>query len=121
MGPEMYDVWRPCSVSRWGTVPVVSMTMGTSCFQVQTDDAAGDHHFRKPANDITSQLEINFGDLGRPGRGRGGPRGGRGGRGGGSGGASAGAASAGVGTGGTAAGVGRVARGGRTEKVPRPD
>lgn len=39
------------------------------------------HHFRKPANDITSQLEINFGDLGRPGRGRGGPRGGRGGRG----------------------------------------
>ncbi|XP_016335838.1 plasminogen activator inhibitor 1 RNA-binding protein-like isoform X2 [Sinocyclocheilus anshuiensis] len=45
------------------------------------DDAAGDHHFRKPANDITSQLEINFGDLGRTGRGRGGPRGGRGGRG----------------------------------------
>ncbi|XP_068095367.1 SERPINE1 mRNA-binding protein 1 isoform X2 [Hyperolius riggenbachi] len=37
-----------------------------------------DHHFRKPANDITSQLEINFGDLGRPGRGRGGGRGGRG-------------------------------------------
>ncbi|KAL4635032.1 plasminogen activator inhibitor 1 RNA-binding protein-like isoform X1 [Arapaima gigas] len=47
----------------------------------QVEDAAGDHHFRKPANDITSQLEINFGDLGRPGRGRGGPRGGRGGRG----------------------------------------
>uniref|UniRef100_A0A667YUW6 SERPINE1 mRNA binding protein 1b n=1 Tax=Myripristis murdjan TaxID=586833 RepID=A0A667YUW6_9TELE len=47
-------------------------------------DDAGDHHFRKPANDITSQLEINFGDLGRPGRGRGGARGGRGGRGGGS-------------------------------------
>uniref|UniRef100_A0A8C2CDN0 Plasminogen activator inhibitor 1 RNA-binding protein-like n=1 Tax=Cyprinus carpio TaxID=7962 RepID=A0A8C2CDN0_CYPCA len=45
------------------------------------DDASGDHHFRKLANDITSQLEINFGDLGRPGRGRGGPRGGRGGRG----------------------------------------
>lgn len=49
--------------------------------QASADDAAGDHHFRKPANDITSQLEINFGDLGRPGRGRGGPRGGRGGRG----------------------------------------
>ncbi|XP_019752285.1 plasminogen activator inhibitor 1 RNA-binding protein-like isoform X2 [Hippocampus comes] len=33
-------------------------------------------HFRKPANDITSQLEINFGDLGRTGRGRSGtPRG----------------------------------------------
>ncbi|XP_065128815.1 SERPINE1 mRNA-binding protein 1 isoform X3 [Paramisgurnus dabryanus] len=46
-------------------------------------DESGDHHFRKPANDITSQLEINFGDLGRPGRGRGGPRGGRGSRGGG--------------------------------------
>ncbi|XP_029285741.1 SERPINE1 mRNA-binding protein 1 isoform X2 [Cottoperca gobio] len=40
-----------------------------------------EHHFRKPANDITAQLEINFGDLGRPSRGRGGPRGGRGGRG----------------------------------------
>ncbi|XP_063075350.1 SERPINE1 mRNA-binding protein 1-like isoform X2 [Engraulis encrasicolus] len=47
------------------------------------DDPAAEHHFRKPANDITSQLEINFGDLGRPGRGRGGSRGGRGGRGGG--------------------------------------
>jgi len=44
--------------------------------------AEDEHHFRKPANDITAQLEINFGDLGRPGRGgRGGPRGGRGGRG----------------------------------------
>lgn len=52
-------------------------------FHHQTSDEAGDHHFRKPANDITSQLDINFGDLGRPGRGRGGPRGGRGGRGGG--------------------------------------
>nr|XP_020441473.1 plasminogen activator inhibitor 1 RNA-binding protein-like isoform X2 [Monopterus albus] len=46
-----------------------------------TIDESSDHHFRKPANDITSQLEINFGDLGRPGRGRGGARGGRGGRG----------------------------------------
>lgn len=50
--------------------------------QANPDDSS-DHHFRKPANDITSQLEINFGDLGRPGRGRGGARGGRGGRGGG--------------------------------------
>uniref|UniRef100_A0A673L6P8 SERPINE1 mRNA binding protein 1b n=1 Tax=Sinocyclocheilus rhinocerous TaxID=307959 RepID=A0A673L6P8_9TELE len=63
-------------------------------------DEGGDHHFRKPANDITSQLEINFGDLGRPGRGRGGSRGGRGGRG-------------GVGGGG---GGGRPSRG-RSEKV----
>lgn len=61
-----------------------------------------EHHFRKPANDITSQLEINFGDLGRPGRGRGGPRGGRGGRG------------RGEGREGPPA---RVPRGGRTEKV----
>ncbi|XP_028666820.1 SERPINE1 mRNA binding protein 1a isoform X2 [Erpetoichthys calabaricus] len=45
------------------------------------DEASGEHHFRKPANDITSQLEINFGDLGRPGRGRGGTRGGGRGRG----------------------------------------
>uniref|UniRef100_A0A1A8I027 SERPINE1 mRNA binding protein 1 n=1 Tax=Nothobranchius kuhntae TaxID=321403 RepID=A0A1A8I027_NOTKU len=66
--------------------------------QAPTDESA-DHHFRKPANDITSQLEINFGDLGRPGRGRGGARGGRGGRGGGGGG------------GGTARG------GGRSEKA----
>lgn len=51
----------------------------SKCDVQQVDD---EHHFRKPANDITSQLEINFGDLGRPGRGgRGGPRGGRGGRG----------------------------------------
>ncbi len=67
------------------------------------------HHFRKPANDITSQLEINFGDLGRPGRGRGGPRGGRGGRGRGSGGG-----------GGSVGGGGettRPVRGGRTDKV----
>ncbi|XP_062920254.1 SERPINE1 mRNA-binding protein 1-like isoform X1 [Mobula hypostoma] len=42
-----------------------------------SDESALDHHFRKPANDITSQLEINFGDLGRPGRGGRG-RGGRG-------------------------------------------
>lgn len=59
------------------------------------------HHFRKPANDITSQLEINFGDLGRPGRGRGGPRGGRGGR----------------GRGGFSGEATRPVRGGRTDKV----
>uniref|UniRef100_A0A3Q3X3E0 Hyaluronan/mRNA-binding protein domain-containing protein n=1 Tax=Mola mola TaxID=94237 RepID=A0A3Q3X3E0_MOLML len=54
------------------------------CSHLQANpDESSDHHFRKPANDITSQLEINFGDLGRPGRGRGGARGGRGGRGGG--------------------------------------
>lgn len=68
----------------------------THVFIKQAED---DHHFRKPANDITSQLEINFGDLGRPSRGRGGPRGGRGG-------------------GGRGRGeVPRPVRGGRTDKV----
>lgn len=56
---------------------------GLKSFQQAAADESGEHHFRKPANDITSQLEINFGDLGRPSRGRGGARGGRGGRGGG--------------------------------------
>lgn len=64
-----------------------------------------EHHFRKPANDITSQLEINFGDLGRPGRGRGGPRGGRGGRG------------RGSGSGPSTSEAPRPARGGRSDKV----
>ncbi|XP_013994788.1 plasminogen activator inhibitor 1 RNA-binding protein isoform X1 [Salmo salar] len=57
----------------------------TPLFKGNPDEIGPDHHFRKPANDITAQLEINFGDLGRPGRGRGGARGGRGGRGGGGG------------------------------------
>ncbi|KAM9428230.1 SERPINE1 mRNA-binding protein 1-like isoform 1-T1 [Salvelinus alpinus] len=51
----------------------------TPLFKGNPDEVGPDHHFRKPANDITAQLEINFGDLGR--RGRGGARGGRGGRG----------------------------------------
>ncbi|NXF80533.1 HABP4 protein, partial [Sclerurus mexicanus] len=34
------------------------------------------HVFRKPVNDITSQLDINFGSLSRPGHGPRGPRGG---------------------------------------------
>ncbi|XP_029904838.1 SERPINE1 mRNA-binding protein 1 isoform X2 [Myripristis murdjan] len=82
-------------------------TEGDEASKVHAED---EHHFRKPANDITSQLEINFGDLGRPGRGRGGPRGGRGGRG------------RGEGREGPPA---RVPRGGRTEKsgvsVPNVD
>ena len=65
----------------------MSKHVSTLCsYQQANPDESADHHFRKPANDITSQLEINFGDLGRPGRGRGGARGGRGGRGGGGGG-----------------------------------
>lgn len=63
--------------------PSFNVLVVISSVQQGTADESSDHHFRKPANDITSQLEINFGDLGRPGRGRGGARGGRGGRGGG--------------------------------------
>ncbi|CAB1345748.1 unnamed protein product [Coregonus sp. 'balchen'] len=42
----------------------------TPLFKGNPDEIGPDHHFRKPANDITAQLEINFGDLGCPGRGR---------------------------------------------------
>ncbi|NXC91914.1 HABP4 protein, partial [Cercotrichas coryphoeus] len=46
---------------------------------MQKEDLEDDSHvFRKPVNDITSQLDINFGDLPRPGRGSRGGRGGRG-------------------------------------------
>ncbi|XP_077440503.1 SERPINE1 mRNA-binding protein 1-like isoform X2 [Vanacampus margaritifer] len=73
-----------------------------------------EHHCRKPANDITSQLEINFGDHGRTSRGRGGPRGGRGGRG-----------RGGPPPGERAGDTPRPSRGGRTEKssalVPNVD
>ena len=64
--------WRwPCVCSVFDAVTV---------FQMVKDDYEDDAHvFRKAANDITSQLEINFGNLPRPGRGaRGGTRGGRG-------------------------------------------
>uniref|UniRef100_A0A2R9AGB7 Hyaluronan/mRNA-binding protein domain-containing protein n=1 Tax=Pan paniscus TaxID=9597 RepID=A0A2R9AGB7_PANPA len=37
--------------------------------EAHAEDSAMDRHFRKPANDITSQLEIHFVDLGRPGPG----------------------------------------------------
>ncbi|TDH06018.1 hypothetical protein EPR50_G00128720 [Perca flavescens] len=85
--------------------PVYNKVPAALTLQQGTPDDSSDHHFRKPANDITSQLEINFGDLGRPGRGRGGARGGRGGRGGGGGGGSGGVGS-------------RTARGGgRSEKA----
>jgi len=81
-----------------------------------------EHHFRKPANDITAQLEINFGDLGRPGRGRGGPRGGRGGRGRGGEGRGGGG---GEGRGEPRGDAPRPVRGGRTDKssasVPNVD
>lgn len=46
---------------------------------MQKEDFEDDFHvFRRPVNDITSQLDINFGSLPRPGRGSRGARGGRG-------------------------------------------
>ncbi|XP_047442368.1 SERPINE1 mRNA binding protein 1a isoform X1 [Mugil cephalus] len=91
--------------------------------EIEEPKVDDEHHFRKPANDITSQLEINFGDLGRPGRGRGGPRGGRGGRGRGAGGPGGPGAAGGGGAG--AGESTRPVRGGRTDRssasVPNVD
>ncbi|XP_077004863.1 intracellular hyaluronan-binding protein 4 [Tamandua tetradactyla] len=64
------------------TVPSKAVVIHKSKYRddMVKDDYEDDSHiFRKAANDITSQLEINFGNLSRPGRGaRGGMRGGRG-------------------------------------------
>ncbi|XP_005384756.1 PREDICTED: intracellular hyaluronan-binding protein 4 isoform X2 [Chinchilla lanigera] len=64
------------------TVPSKAVVIHKSKYRddIVKDDYEEDAHvFRKAANDITSQLEINFGNLPRPGRGgRGGARGGRG-------------------------------------------
>ncbi|XP_066224424.1 intracellular hyaluronan-binding protein 4 [Saccopteryx leptura] len=64
------------------TVPSKAVVIHKSKYRddmVKEDYEDDAHVFRKAANDITSQLEINFGNLPRPGRGaRGGARGGRG-------------------------------------------
>ncbi|XP_049628214.1 intracellular hyaluronan-binding protein 4 isoform X2 [Suncus etruscus] len=64
------------------TVPSKAVVIHKSKYRddmVKEDYEDEAHVFRKAANDITSQLEINFGSLSRPGRGaRGGARGGRG-------------------------------------------
>ncbi|XP_012873910.1 PREDICTED: intracellular hyaluronan-binding protein 4 [Dipodomys ordii] len=64
------------------TVPSRAVVIHRSKYRddmVKDDYEDESHVFRKAANDITSQLEINFGNLSRPGRGaRGGTRGGRG-------------------------------------------
>ncbi|XP_005002991.1 intracellular hyaluronan-binding protein 4 isoform X1 [Cavia porcellus] len=64
------------------TVPSKAVVIHKSKYRedIVKDDSEEDAHvFRKAANDITSQLEINFGNLPRPGRGgRGGIRGARG-------------------------------------------
>lgn len=64
----------------WGSYSQDTELDAATLFQMVKDGYEDESHvFRKAANDITSQLEINFGNLPRPGRGaRGGTRGGRG-------------------------------------------
>ncbi|XP_062333654.1 intracellular hyaluronan-binding protein 4 [Osmerus eperlanus] len=62
------------------SVPSDSMVIHKSkkALEEQAEEAE-EESMRRPANDITAKLEINFGSLGRPSRGaRGGARGGRG-------------------------------------------
>ncbi|NXP54049.1 HABP4 protein, partial [Heliornis fulica] len=62
-------------------VPSKAVVIHKSKFSddVQKEDLEdGSHVFRRPVNDITSQLDINFGSLRRFGRGSRGARGGRG-------------------------------------------
>ncbi|NXR51187.1 HABP4 protein, partial [Hippolais icterina] len=63
------------------TVPSKAVVIHKSKYShnLQKEDFEDDSHvFRKPVNDITSQLDINFGSLPHPGRGSRGARGGRG-------------------------------------------
>ncbi|NXV01253.1 HABP4 protein, partial [Cettia cetti] len=63
------------------TVPSKAVVIHKSKYSddLQKEDFEDDSHvFRKPVNDITSQLDINFGSLPYPGRGSRGARGGRG-------------------------------------------
>ncbi|KFV19197.1 Intracellular hyaluronan-binding protein 4, partial [Tauraco erythrolophus] len=63
------------------TVPSKAVVIHKSKYSddLQKEDFEDDSHvFRRPVNDITSQLDINFGSLPRPGRGSRGARSGRG-------------------------------------------
>ncbi|NXI42319.1 HABP4 protein, partial [Galbula dea] len=63
------------------TVPSKAVVIHKSKYSddLQKEDFEDDSHvFRRPVNDITSQLDINFGSLPRPGLGSRGGRGGRG-------------------------------------------
>ncbi|XP_066037786.1 intracellular hyaluronan-binding protein 4 isoform X2 [Chamaea fasciata] len=63
------------------TVPSKAVVIHKSKYSddLQKEEFEDDSHvFRKPVNDITSQLDINFGSLPYPGRGSRGARGGRG-------------------------------------------
>lgn len=72
--PE-FNIRKPDS-----TVPSKAVVIHKSKYKedgLKEDEDDEHHYFRRPANDITSQLDINFGSLSRPGRGnRGGARGG---------------------------------------------
>ncbi|XP_053323556.1 intracellular hyaluronan-binding protein 4 isoform X4 [Spea bombifrons] len=60
------------------SVPSKAVVIHKSKFNNNLNENEEDYHyaFRKPVNDITTQLDINFGSLSRPGRGgRGGGRG----------------------------------------------
>ncbi|NXP84485.1 HABP4 protein, partial [Passerina amoena] len=73
--PE-FNIRKPDS-----TVPSKAVVIHKSKYSddLQKEDFEDNSHvFRKPVNDITSQLDINFGSLPRPGRGSRGARGGRG-------------------------------------------
>uniref|UniRef100_S4RXR4 SERPINE1 mRNA binding protein 1b n=1 Tax=Petromyzon marinus TaxID=7757 RepID=S4RXR4_PETMA len=78
-----FNIRKPgegCDSVQWGKSYVMRKTKPVEG-EVQLESTA-DHHFRRSSNDITSKLEINFGDhsrRGRGGRGGGAPRGGRGG------------------------------------------
>ncbi|XP_032821935.1 SERPINE1 mRNA-binding protein 1 isoform X1 [Petromyzon marinus] len=78
-----FNIRKPgegCDSAQWGKSYVMRKTKPVEG-EVQLESTA-DHHFRRSSNDITSKLEINFGDhsrRGRGGRGGGAPRGGRGG------------------------------------------
>ncbi|XP_074789168.1 intracellular hyaluronan-binding protein 4 [Athene noctua] len=60
------------------TVPSKAVVIHKSKYSddLQKDFEDDSHVFRRPVNDITSQLDINFGSLSRPGRGSRGARGG---------------------------------------------
>ncbi|KFQ74298.1 Intracellular hyaluronan-binding protein 4, partial [Phaethon lepturus] len=62
------------------TVPSKAVVIHKSKYSddLQKDFEDDSHVFRRPVNDITSRLDINFGSLPRPGRGSRGGRGGRG-------------------------------------------
>ncbi|KFW95955.1 Intracellular hyaluronan-binding protein 4, partial [Phalacrocorax carbo] len=61
------------------TVPSKAVVIHRSKYRDDLQKTCEDSHvFRRPANDITSQLHINFGSLPRPGCGSRGARGGRG-------------------------------------------